>query len=90
MENVLREPLIEGLVGNDCESREFSEWKLLPTPIGLLPTVRNPGYVNRDFRNSTGTPVVDPDTYRKLENEIMAIGTSLFRNDFAIKRRHQC
>jgi hypothetical protein len=72
MEKSLTEPLIEPVLAVlEHEEQEYSEWRILYT---RHPYFVDTEYQNRDFRNSDGTPVVDPETYRILQEEIYAIG----------------
>ena len=87
MEKALTEPLIESVLDDDDERKqeeeqEHSEWKLLLAHV--LKTSVNPGYQNRDFRNSDGTPVIDPDVYRKLQNEVTTIHTWSSRKQWSL------
>ena len=79
MEKALTEPLIvEPVLLEEDESKEeeYSEWKLLIAHV--LKSSVNPGYQNRDFRKKDGTPVIDPDVYRKLQNDVTTISTWSF------------
>jgi hypothetical protein len=85
MEKTLKEPmLVESMLEEDDKSHnEYSEWKLL---IALVTksTVNN-GYQNRDFRNSSdGTPVIDPETYRTLQNEVTTISHRVVQTHVAL------
>jgi hypothetical protein len=77
MRKTLMEPLNEPVLAvlKHEKKQEYSEWRL---PMSFLEG-GTAGYQNRDFRNSDGTPVIDPDTYCKLRNEVMAVGTTASR-----------
>ena len=83
MEEASKEPLIESVIGEDeHQQEEYSEWKLLLACF--IKTSVNPGYQNRDFRNSDGTPVIDPEVYRTLQNEVSTITTSSSQKHWAL------
>ena len=85
MEKALTEPLIvEPVLLEEDESKEeeYSEWKLLIAHV--LKSSVNPGYQNRDFRKKDGTPVIDPDVYRKLQNDVTTISTWSSRKHWAL------
>jgi hypothetical protein len=79
MEEILDEPLIdrESLLVVKGEKSEFSEWKLLLKSDGFLLVALNEGFQNRDFRNSNGTSMIDPEAYDVLMKESVAIGKTL-------------
>ena len=84
MQNALQEPMIavESVMEDDRNQEEYSEWKLL---IGVVTKSSvNSSYQNRDFRKKDGTPVIDPETYRKLQDEVTAISNSVMQKHVAL------
>jgi hypothetical protein len=83
MEKTLKEPmLIESMLEDDKSHNEYSEWKLL---IALVTKSSvNSGYQNRDFRHSDGTPIIDPETYRTLQNEVTTISSRVVQKHVAL------
>ena len=77
MQETSLDPLIESSLEN--EDQVFSEWKiLLISPWAVRSRVSlNVGYQNSDFRDRDQESVVDPETYRKLFQEIVAVETPL-------------
>ena len=87
MEKTLKEPmLVESMLEekeDDKSQKGYSEWKLL---IALVTKSSvNNGYQNRDFRHSSdGTPVIDPETYRTLQNEVTTISSRVVQKHVAL------
>ena len=72
------------MLGPVCgdETQELSVWFMYPIlPLFRDNTAVNPSYQNSDFRKSDGTPLVDPETYRKLKKEVDDITCELLSSD---------
>jgi len=84
MENALKEPMmvVGSVLEDEGNQEEYSEWKLLLAVVTKSSV--NSSYQNRDFRNKDGTPVIDPETYRKLQDEVTTISNLVMQKHVAL------
>lgn len=80
------EPSTESVVRDSLENNNevFSEWKLLLKQEGIALVAVAPGYRNKDFRNTQGISVVDPEIYTKLYTEFSAVRRYLSLTNMAL------